>query len=105
MGDKELAVGIDIGGTNTVFGFVDREGNILAEGTLKTAVYDEAEVFVAALYEMIMLNRRKAGNGFVLKGFGIGAPSPGEQLKVPQVCHGKALFLLLICFEDTRIFR
>ncbi len=30
---KELAVGIDIGGTNTIFGFVDREGNILAEGS------------------------------------------------------------------------
>jgi predicted NBD/HSP70 family sugar kinase len=28
MAKKEVAVGIDIGGTNTVFGFVDREGNI-----------------------------------------------------------------------------
>jgi glucokinase len=74
MGDKELAVGIDIGGTNTVFGFVDREGNIIAEGSLKTAVYDEAEVFVASLYEKIMLHNRKAGNSFILKGFGIGAP-------------------------------
>ena len=31
MAKKQVAVGIDIGGTNTVFGFVDREGNILVE--------------------------------------------------------------------------
>ena len=29
MAKKEVAVGIDIGGTNTVFGFVDREGIFL----------------------------------------------------------------------------
>ena len=50
MAKKEVAVGIDIGGTNTVFGFVDREGNISGEDNLKTSHYDEIEVFVAALY-------------------------------------------------------
>ncbi len=29
MAKKEVAVGIDLGGTNTVFVFVDWEGNIL----------------------------------------------------------------------------
>jgi len=51
MAKKEVAIGIDIGGTNTIFGFVDREGNILAEDRLKTTHYDEIEVYVAALYE------------------------------------------------------
>lgn len=74
MAKKELAVGIDLGGTNTVFGFVDREGNILAEGKLKTMQYDEIEVFVAALYEKIMIASQKIGNSCELKGFGIGAP-------------------------------
>ena len=31
MAKKKLAVGIDIGGTNRVFGYVDREGKIIAE--------------------------------------------------------------------------
>lgn len=74
MAKKELAVGIDLGGTNTVFGFVDREGNILSEGKLKTMQYDEIEVFVAALYEKISIASQKIGNGCELKGFGIGAP-------------------------------
>ena len=30
MAIKDVAVGIDLGGTNTVFGFVDRQGNIHA---------------------------------------------------------------------------
>jgi glucokinase len=74
MAKKELAIGIDIGGTNTVFGFVDREGNILADGRIKTMQYDEIEVFVAALYEKISVAGHKIGNNYEIKGFGIGAP-------------------------------
>jgi glucokinase len=74
MATKQLVVGIDIGGTNTVFGFVDRGGNILAEERLKTTHYDEAEVYVAALYEKIMMTRQKVENENEIIGFGIGAP-------------------------------
>lgn len=74
MAKKQLVAGIDIGGTNTVFGFVDREGNILAEDRIKTTHYDEIEVFVAALYEKIMVTFQKIREDYELIGFGIGAP-------------------------------
>jgi glucokinase len=74
MANKKVVVGIDIGGTNTVFGFVDREGNILAEDKLKTSNYDEIEVYVAALYEKIMVTRQKIENDVEIVGFGIGSP-------------------------------
>jgi len=74
MAEIQGVVGIDIGGTNTVFGFVDRQGNILAEDTLKTTHYDEIEVYVAALYEKIMVTRQKIKNSIKIIGFGIGAP-------------------------------
>lgn len=74
MAKKEVAVGVDLGGTNTVFGFVDRDGNILAQDTLKTTEYVEIEVFIAALYEKIKIAGQKIGNGFEVIGFGIGAP-------------------------------
>src|SRR4030043_2138543 len=74
MAMKKVAVGIDLGGTNTVFGFVDREGNILGEDRLKNNQYDEIEVFVAALYEKITVTSKKIGNGIEIIGFGIGAP-------------------------------
>ena len=72
--NKKIAVGIDIGGTNTVFGIVDRDGNILADGKINTAEFEEIEVFVAALYEKIRLTITKLGNGHDVMGFGVGAP-------------------------------
>ena len=74
MGKKQVVVGIDIGGTNTVFGFVDRDGHILIDDKIKTANYDEPEVFVAALYEKIMIAMPKIGYDVEIVGFGIGAP-------------------------------
>ena len=36
MTEKPYVLGIDIGGTNTVFGIVDARGNVLATGSIKT---------------------------------------------------------------------
>ncbi len=74
MEKEKVVVGIDIGGTNSVFGIVDRAGNILAGDQIVTSHYDEPEVFVAALYEKIMVTAGKAGKEMEILGFGIGAP-------------------------------
>lgn len=74
MSKEKTVVGIDIGGTNTVFGFVNRSGVILAEDQITTTHYDEPEVFVAALYEKMMTTAQKAGKDLEILGFGIGAP-------------------------------
>ncbi len=74
MDKVRTVVGIDIGGTNTIFGLVDRSGKILAEDQIMTAHYDEPEVYVAALYEKMMITAQKAGREFEILGFGIGAP-------------------------------
>ena len=71
---KEVVAGIDIGGTNTVFGLVDKSGNILAENSLKTTDYPEISNFVPALTTAI--NKLVEGNtGIKLSGIGIGAPN------------------------------
>lgn len=71
---KEVVAGVDIGGTNTIIGFVDREGEILAEGRLSTPDYAFADDFVAALD--LKLKEMMAGHdGLQLKGIGIGAPN------------------------------
>ena len=74
MAKKLIVAGIDIGGTNTVFGFIDREGNILAEDRIKTAGYAVAEAFVASLYEKMMASYSKIADEAELLGIGIGAP-------------------------------
>lgn len=72
---NQLALGIDIGGTNTKFGIVNHRGDILAKGALKTGEYEKAEDFIDALYEKVspVLEEYCKGNDF--KGIGIGAPN------------------------------
>ncbi len=70
----KVAAGIDIGGTNTVFGLVDRDGNVIAEDCLKTCDYPEAEKFVESVFNKIISLAEEAGLGTELAGFGIGAP-------------------------------
>jgi glucokinase len=69
---KEVVVGIDIGGTNTVFGFVDREGTIVATGRLKTGNYDDGEVFIQDLTKTIS---ETLTDDLKLVGVGIGCPN------------------------------
>lgn len=70
----DVVAGVDIGGTNTMYGLVDKKGNILAEGRLSTAQYPEIGDFVTALSGAIgkLTGGRK---DIVLKGIGIGAPN------------------------------
>ncbi len=70
---KEVTAGVDIGGTNTVFGLVDREGDIIAEGRLKTTDYPEIEDFITALGGALkdLLGKNP---GLKLKAAGVGAP-------------------------------
>ena len=48
---NELAIGIDIGGTNTKYGLVNHRGDILERGDLKTDAHPTIEGFIDALYE------------------------------------------------------
>ena len=38
---KQIAIGIDIGGTNIVLGLVDQNGNVLAKDYFSTAKYND----------------------------------------------------------------
>jgi glucokinase len=70
---REVVAGVDIGGTNTVFGLVDRDGTIIAAERLSTTSYPEIEDFVSVLTCSI----QKLATGvkdIKLAGVGIGAP-------------------------------
>ncbi len=71
---KEVVAGIDIGGTNTVFGLVDRSGNILFENRLKTTEYPKISSFISALTDGIEV-MIKGDKDLNLKAIGIGAPN------------------------------
>lgn len=74
MNEKKFAIGIDVGGTNTKFGVVDKSGNILVQDRIKTRNADTAEGFVEelALKLQPMIDTYGKEN-FI--GIGMGAPN------------------------------
>lgn len=72
---KPYVVGIDIGGTNTVFGIVDARGAVIASSSIKTLKHNNVEDYLNDLHDG--LTRLMEANDAVDKihGIGIGAPN------------------------------
>ena len=71
---QTLALGIDIGGTNTAYGFVDRRGSIVAKGSIPTVGHANLEDYIAALKAAVMPFIEKEGIEQIT-GVGVGAPN------------------------------
>ena len=73
---KPYVVGLDLGGTNSVFGIVDSRGDIKATTSIKTQGYgDNAEAYVDACVEALQLIIDQVGGIEKIKAMGIGAPN------------------------------
>lgn len=72
---EPLAIGIDIGGTGTKFGIVDRVGNVLFSSEMLTRKHAEVESFIDELYSLLSELITKAGGVGRMKGIGVGAPN------------------------------
>ncbi len=70
---KNVVVGIDIGGTNTVFGLVTEDGDIIARDAIKTGDYDEFESFVEAVSNVVETFQSDFSECKIIT-VGIGAP-------------------------------
>lgn len=72
---KPYVVGIDIGGTNTVFGIVDARGLVIASSSIKTRKQPTVEAYIDELYtELTKLLEVHDATGKI-HGIGIGAPN------------------------------
>ncbi|HVZ57241.1 MAG TPA: ROK family protein [Chitinophagaceae bacterium] len=72
---EQLVIGIDIGGTGTKFGIVDRDGNVLFSGDISTKKHATVETFIEELYQALGQLIEKAGGTGRIKGIGVGAPN------------------------------
>ncbi|MFA7662732.1 MAG: ROK family protein [Patescibacteria group bacterium] len=75
---KKVAIGIDIGGTKTAIGIVDREGHIIARDSIATPSHGDAKKYVVELSKIIkrLINSVKlSGREIEVLGIGIGAPN------------------------------
>ena len=92
---KPYVVGIDIGGTNTVFGIVDARGHIVASDSIKTAKHAIFDDYIEDL--RVNLDRLLKANDAEdkIKGIGIGAPNgnyyTGEILNPPNLPWGPVI--------------
>ena len=72
---KDVILGIDIGGTNTKFGFLDRDGISLAQGELSTNEGETVHDFLRTLYQEVQTKFKKIEDEATLIGVGVGAPN------------------------------
>jgi len=72
---QQLAIGIDIGGTGTKFGIVDRSGNILFSSEISSRNHVEVEGFIEELHGALYPMIESAGGTGRIKGIGVGAPN------------------------------
>ncbi len=72
---KPYVVGIDIGGTNTVFGIVDARGTIIDNGSIKTGKHSKIEDYVNELHENLFQLLEKNDAVDKIAGIGVGAPN------------------------------
>ncbi len=70
-----LAIGIDIGGTGTKYGIVNRDGNVLFSGEMSTKKHNTIETFIDELHEQLSVLIERAGGIDRIKGIGMGAPN------------------------------
>lgn len=73
--NKPYAIGLDLGGTNSVFGIVDNEGNIIETASMKTGGYTEAKDYFNAAFDTLMPIIEKVGGLDKIERMGIGAPN------------------------------
>jgi len=75
---KKVAIGVDIGGTNSAIGVVDAEGNVMVKGNIPTPSHGDINKYIADLAEAIrelihsvqLMNPKSE-----ILGIGVGAPN------------------------------
>ena len=75
QGIKPYVIGLDLGGTNSVFGIVDARGDIKATTAIKTGGFTQADDYVNAAVEALQPIIEQVGGIEKIKAMGIGAPN------------------------------
>jgi glucokinase len=75
MMEKPYVIGMDMGGTNTVFGVVDARGNVISKSAIKTNTHEDVNLYVNDLHTEMMKLIDAAGGIDKIKGIGVGAPN------------------------------
>jgi glucokinase len=72
---KEAVIGIDIGGTFTKMGIVDRQGNMYADGSIVSDKTPSIDDFILELFSAVEKMKASLKEDLTIIGIGIGAPN------------------------------
>lgn len=75
INSKPYVIGIDMGGTNTVFGVVDARGVVLASNSIKTRKHSKIEDYIDELYTETLRLMKQLDVEDKIYGIGVGAPN------------------------------
>lgn len=73
-GAKSLVIGLDLGGTNSVFGVVDSKGEIIATTSINTQAYPSVDQYIMESVKAIKQIAEQVGGMEKIRAMGIGAP-------------------------------
>lgn len=73
---KPYVIGLDLGGTNSVFGIVDSRGDIKATTAIKTQSYSQVSEYVDASIDALQIIIDQVGGIDKIKAMGIAPPMP-----------------------------
>lgn len=68
-------IGVDIGGTGTKYGIVDKDGNVLHSSSMATNTHEQVHTYIDELHEKLSELIDKVGGVGRIKGIGVGAPN------------------------------
>ncbi|GAB4310844.1 MAG: ROK family protein [Bacteroidales bacterium] len=72
---NSIAIGIDIGGTNTLVGAVDKEGNVIARHSFPTHTHSDYTIYLNQLVDEIRKMLGQVSGDISVEGIGVGAPN------------------------------
>jgi len=73
--EKPYVIGMDMGGTNTVFGVVDTRGNVISKSAVKTSTHSDVNLYIDDIYVELSKLIEAVGGIDKFKGIGVGAPN------------------------------
>lgn len=102
---KPYVIGLDLGGTNSVFGIVDSRGDIKATTAIKTQGYENVEDYVSASVDTLQIIIDQVGGIDKIKAMGIGAPNAnyykGTIENAPNLVWAKGIVPLADLFSKA----
>lgn len=75
---KKVAIGVDVGGTNTAIGVVDAEGNVMVKDNIPTPSHGDVDMYIsdlAAAIKELIKSVKLLNNDVEILGVGVGAPN------------------------------